>query len=115
MTWRQRIIAAHVSVTSAVSHFARMKSDRYFVWQEEGARDLIANGVHTERAMRGTTDLFTKLDGDPWAAQLEAAFDGDGGIAWQRNGTWYEPETGFIHTEWVWSALDGEAEEPEAG
>lgn len=114
MTWRQRIVAAHVAVTTAVSHFARMKSERYFVWQEEDARDLIADGKHVERAMRGTTDLFTKVDGDPWAAQLEAAFDADDGIAWRRNGTWYEPDTGFIHVEWVWSALDGEAEE-EAG
>ena len=51
MTWYETIIAAHTAVTNAVSHGQRMKSDRYFVWQEDGANDLEANGAHGERAM----------------------------------------------------------------
>ena len=109
MTWREKIVAAHTAVTDAVSHYYRIKSERYFVWQEEAARDLVAEGRHVERAMRGTTDLFTKTDGDPWAGALEAALDA-AGIAWYRNSVQYEQDTGFIHTEWVWEATDGEAE-----
>ena len=35
MTWFECIIAAHTAVTDSVSHGGRMKSKRYFVWQEE--------------------------------------------------------------------------------
>ena len=38
--WAQRIIAAHLAVTDAVSHGGRIQSDRYLVWQEDGANDL---------------------------------------------------------------------------
>ena len=66
MSWQQRIIGAHTAVTNAVSHGQRMQSDRYFVWQEDGANDLEANDGHAERAVTGTTDLFTKQEFDPW-------------------------------------------------
>ena len=46
MTWTDRIVAAHTAVTDQVSHLARMKSDRYFVWQEDGANDLETDGRH---------------------------------------------------------------------
>ena len=39
-TWYERVIAAHRAVTDAVSHAVRLKSDRYFVWQEDGSHDL---------------------------------------------------------------------------
>ena len=105
MSWQDTIIAAHTAVTDAVSHYERLKSDRYFVWQEEGSTDLEAEGRHAERAMRGTTDLFTKIENDPWAEALEESFDGKG-IAWYLNSVQYEEETGFIHTEWVWEMLN---------
>ena len=106
MTWREKIVAAHAAVTNAVSHYYRVKSDRYLVWQEERAEDLVADSRHAERAMRGTTDLYTKIDGDPWADALDAALTAQG-IAWYRNTVQYEPETGLIHTEWVWEVTDG--------
>lgn len=105
MSWQDTIIAAHTAVTDAVSHYEKMKSDRYFVWAEEGAFDLEAEGRHAERAMRGTTDLFTKLEDDPWAGALEESFDGKG-IAWSLNSTQYEEETGFIHIEWTWEVVN---------
>lgn len=108
MTWRDRIIKAHTDVTDAVSHFARLKSDRYFVWQEDGANDLIADGKHIDRAMQGSTDLFTKQDNDPWIAAFEKSLD-ENGAAWSLNSVQYEEDTGFIHYEWVWEVSgDGE-------
>lgn len=71
MTWFECIIAAHTAVTDSVSHGGRMKSKRYFVWQEEAPDDLIADGKHIERAMIGTTDLFTTIEFDPWCEALE--------------------------------------------
>lgn len=104
MSWQQRIIDAHTAVTNAVSHGQRMQSDRYFVWQEDGANDLGANNVHAERAVTGTTDLFTKQEFDPWGEALEESFDA-AGVAWYVNSIQYEEDTGFWHYEWVWEVL----------
>lgn len=101
MPWYDKIIKAHLAVTSEVSHQARLKSDRYFVWQEEDADDLILNNRHAERRMIGTTDLFTKMEFDPWVEGIEKSFD-DFGITWELNSIQYEPETGFTHYEWRW-------------
>ena len=101
MTWQERIVAAHLAVTDAVSHSLRLKSERYFVWQEDGANDLEADGVHAEKSVSGTTDLFTKQEFDPWKEQFEAALDA-AGIAWYLNSIQYEEDTGFTHYEWVW-------------
>lgn len=104
MTWYDKIIAAHVAVTDAVSHSARMKSDRYFVWQEDGAVGLLAEGRHAERVITGTTDLFTKREFDPWAATFEKSLD-ERRIAWRLNMVQYEENTGFYHYEWAWEVV----------
>ena len=105
-TWYERIVAAHLAVTDQVSHAKRLKSDRYFVWQEEGGDDLVANGRHVERGQRGTTDLFTKTEFDPWKGQFETALNA-AGITWYLNSTQYEEDTGFWHYEWVWGVRYG--------
>ena len=102
MTWYEKIINAHVAVTDAVSHGQRLKCDRYFVWQEDGAADLIADNVHIEKSVTGSTDLFTKQEFDPWRESFEASLDAFG-IGWQLNSVQYEPDTGFWHCEWLWS------------
>ena len=104
MTWYERIIAAHRAVTDAVSHAARVKSERYFVWQEDGSNDLAGDNGHGERAVTGTTDLYTKQELDSWADALGESFDAHG-IAWALNSVQYEADTGFYHYEWVWEAL----------
>ena len=107
MRWYEKIIAAHAKVTNAVSHGERLQSDRYFVWQEDGADDFVANGIHTEKAVTGTTDLFTKKEFDPWRDDLEAALDAAEGIAWSLNSVQFEEETGYWHYEWEWTVTDG--------
>ena len=87
-----------------MSHAARVKSERYFVWQEDGSNDLAGDNGHGERAMTGTTDLYTKQELDPWADALGESFDAHG-IAWALNSVQYEADTGFYHYEWVWEAL----------
>ena len=106
-TWFERVIAVHTAVTSAVSHGQRLNSSRYFVWQEEGAEDFEANGRHIERGMRGTTDLFTKTEFDPWAADFETALDAAPDFAWYLNSVQFEHDTGFWHWEWVWAVRYG--------
>lgn len=104
MAWADTIKAAHLAVTDAVSHARRLKSERYFVWQEDGANDLAADGGHAERAVQGTTDLFTKREHDPWADELGEAFTAHG-VAWYLSSVQYEEDTGFFHYEWVWEVL----------
>lgn len=101
MSWQERIIAAHLAVTDAVSHGGRMKSERYFVWQEDGSNDLAANDGHAERAVTGTTDLFTRQEFDPWADALGESLSGHW-IAWTLGSIQYEEDTSFWHYEWVW-------------
>lgn len=101
MTWYERIIAAHVAVTDSVSHAERLTSDRYFVWQEDGRKDLLAGNSHAERAVTGTTDLYTKQTFDPWADELGESLSSHG-IAWQLISIDYEEETEFFHYSWDW-------------
>ncbi len=99
----QRLIAAHLSVTDKVSHSERLSSDRYFVWQEEGNVNIYGgDGGVLERAITGSTDLFTKQEFDNWAGKFEAALT-DADILWYLNSIQYEPETGFYHYEWIWT------------
>lgn len=101
MTWQEKLIAAHTAVTDAVCHGQRMKSSRYFVWQEDGDNDLAAGNGHAERAVTGTTDLFTTREFDPWAEALGESLS-EYGIAWYISSVQFEEDTGFWHTEWVW-------------
>ena len=101
MTWYERIIAAHTAVTDAVSHSERLQSERYFVWQEDGANDLEADGAHVEKAVTGVTDLYTKTEFDPWGDELGESLSSYG-IAWALVLIEYEEETRFYHWSWDW-------------
>ena len=106
MRWYDKLIAAHREVTDAVSHGARMQSEQYFVWQEDGLLGLAANNRFLDGAVSGSTDLFTKTELDPWAEQLGEAMSSHG-IAWSLRDVQYEPETGFWHYTWDWEVTDG--------
>lgn len=99
--WARTIIRAHRDVTEAVSHGGRLRSDRYFVWQEDGRNDHLADNGHDEICVTGATDLFTKREFDPWADQIEEAFDARG-ISWRKVDVLFEPNTGFWHHVWEW-------------
>lgn len=102
-SWAQTVIKAHTAVTDKVSHGGRLKSDRYFVWIEGADNDACADNGHVDVAVRGTTDLFTKKEFDPWCRQLEASFDAYG-ISWQRVDVLFEDDTDFWHYVWDWEA-----------
>ena len=104
MTWYERIVQAHRDVTDQVSHWERLKSNRYFVWQEDGRNDLLADGIHAEGAVTGTTDLYTQQEFDPWVEALQESFEVHG-ISWYLNSVQYEEDTGFTHYEWVWEVM----------
>lgn len=99
--WARKLITAMTSVTEAVSHRKRLKSTRYFVWQEDGANDLSADGGHAESAVTGSLDLYTKLEFDPWVSEMGTALT-DAGIAWALVSVEVEEDTGFTHYSWDW-------------
>ena len=101
--WQDRIIAAHTEVAGEnVSHMQRLKSRRYFVWQEDGFDDLEASGRHIEKAVTGSTDLFTPQEFDPWVDALGESLSSHC-IAWRLNSIQYEQETRLFHYEWTWT------------
>lgn len=104
MAWYDTIIAAHAAVTDAVSHGQRLKSSRYFVWQEDGTNDLEADNRHAEGAVTGTTDLFTKQEFDPWAEAIGQSLS-EHGVAWALNSVQFEEDTRFWHYEWTWEVV----------
>lgn len=99
--WAQTIIDAHLAVTDSVSHTERLNSERYFVWQEDSGNDQDADDGHAETAMTGATDLYSKIEFDPWAEALGESLSSFG-ISWSFVGCEYEEETGFYHWSWDW-------------
>lgn len=105
MTWFEKIKAVHLAVTNRVGHRKHLKGDRYFVWQEDGVYGFYAGGKRYEHAVTGTTDLYTKLEYDPWVDAFEAALNAAEDIVWDMESIQYEPETGYTHYEWAWEVL----------
>ena len=103
--WYERIVEAHLKVTEAVSHGHRMKSERYFVWQEDGRDDFCGDNAHVISVVTGVTDFFTKVEFDPWAKELETALS-EAGIAWELVAVELEEDSGFWHYSWDWSVID---------
>ena len=103
--WAQTIIDALTSVAGAsVSHTERLKSERYIVWQEDGAKDLSANNRHAEKVVTGSADLYTKQEFDPWGDAVGEAFDAYG-VAWSLESVVLEDDTGLYHWSWDWEAM----------
>ena len=74
------------------------------VYAEDGANDFEAGNHHTERAVQGTVDYFTRDDSGAPQAIIEAALDSCG-CAWYLNSVQFEQDTGFIHYEWVFEVV----------
>lgn len=104
MKWYEKIIQAHLAVTDSVSHIRHLSGDRYFVWQEDGEQVLMASNNHAERAMDGSTDLYTKQEFDPWVEELGEVF-AKAGISYSYSFIEYEEDTGFYHHSWDWEVL----------
>lgn len=98
------MIALHTAVTTSVSHAARIKSERYFCWQEDSRDDLISDGKHTEKKIIGITDLFTKLEFDEWFDLFEQSLDASR-VEWQFISTTFDENTKTWHHQWQWAVI----------
>jgi len=70
------------------------------VYAEDGANDLYADGIHSEKVIQGTVDYYTRDDSGAPQTTIEAALN-TGEIAWYLNSIQFEEDTGFIHYEWI--------------
>lgn len=100
----ERIRDLLIPVTDFVFHYVSAPNSvpPYIVWAEDGDNDLTADDHHSEKALTGTIDLYTKQENDPVKDGIEQALE-SGGVAWYFNSSQYENETGLLHFEWVWS------------
>lgn len=112
--WASTIINAHLAAaaevaargggTVDVSHAERLKSRRYFVWEEDDSNDLNADNGHDEQAVNGYTDLFTEVEFDPTVQELGHSFDA-AGISWEYTGASWEKDTRLFHHSWEWEVI----------
>lgn len=89
-----------------VDHFeARGRKDRYIVWSEDGQSDAAyGDGRMAGQTLTGTVDLYTKTEYDRAFACVQAALNGLG-LGWRLNSIQREPDTKYIHYEWVWEGV----------
>ena len=120
------LIQALEATGYAFAHFgwSRAPEGDYGVYAEDGANDLIAGNRHVERCVEGTVDYFTRAvdatvayqaDGQvyaatdgvyAWADRLPAKTAIENALeaarcAWYLNSIQFEPDTGYVHLEWV--------------
>jgi len=78
----------------------RVPSGDHIVYAEDAPDDLVANGLHAERATTGTVDLFTRTYDGTTAARVEAALEGLPHVAWEQLDPIYEDDTEYVHYIW---------------
>lgn len=102
----QPLKAALAALTENCFHYVAGSNTipSYIVWQEDGDNDLVADDHHSERAITGTVDLYTKQENDPLYDSIPQAFESVG-ASWYFNSFQYETETGLLHFEWVFEVM----------
>lgn len=90
----------------------------YIVFAPDGANDFNADGVHSEKAVTGTIDLYMSRDNEQTVDDIEEALDSlQAGhtFVWYLNSVQYEtsagaPSSGYsglVHYEWVFEGGGG--------
>ena len=70
------------------------------------APSLNASGVKADRALEGSTDLFSLMrDGAGWVPLITGALTKHCGSSWSLNSHTYERETGLFHWEWTFQVM----------
>lgn len=88
-----------------VFHYWRpAPSTRYCIWQEynEGI-SLDADNHKREQAVSGTVDLYTNVEYDPFADEIQEALNSIDVCRWEYEGSVFENETNLIHHSWTWT------------
>lgn len=93
----------------AVYHYqrpAREDLKRYVIWAEDGEADSqMVNNHKAQQQIRGTVDLYTAAEFDPWADRIQEQLDTAPGVTWTLESVQYEDATGLIHFEWTFTVI----------
>lgn len=95
--------AALGSMTNPVpcSHyFHSVTAAPFVIWQEDSDNSQRADNIVQEQAIRGTVDLYSRVEYDP-AIDVVQNFLNNYGASWFLNSVQFEDETNLIHHEWV--------------
>lgn len=102
-------LAQDLQALGMMQHYAwapAPASGDYGVWSEDGVNDFEADGVHAERAVTGTIDLFCRSDASTSPAAVESVLRSQPCCAWSLNSIQFEEETGLIHYEWIYNVVE---------
>lgn len=77
----------------------------YGIYAEDGANDFESDGQHSELALTGTVDYFTRDDSGAPKATVEDALRSVWNCVWYMNSVQFEQDTGYIHYEWVFEVV----------
>lgn len=97
----KKVRDALLTTTSNIGHYEFLgHADQYVVWGEDGESTSIYhdNGKYIQ-VITGTIDLFTKIEFDPLADQIQSSLSSEG-IPYTLESVQYEDETQYIHYEW---------------
>lgn len=78
------------------------KGDRYIVWQEEGESDsLFLDNQHDEIVLKGSLDIYTKVEFDDLVDEVIDLFNGNG-VPFNIINIEYETNSNYIHYSFDW-------------
>lgn len=78
------------------------KGDRYIVWQEEGESDsLFLDNQHDEIVIKGSLDIYTKVEFDDLVDEVIDLFNGNG-VPFNIINIEYETNSSYIHYSFDW-------------
>lgn len=80
---------------------ARERKQDHGVYAEDGARAHWSDNHMEGQTTEGTVDYFTRDTSGTPRAVIEAALNGVETCSWYLNSVQLDPDTGFIHYEWV--------------
>jgi len=89
-------------------HYDALKqTDKYIVWAEDNElRQLKGNNKVITQVIQGTLDYFTKKEFDTNVDRIQNLFNAHE-IPFRLNLIDNEPDTGYIHYEWIWEVANG--------
>lgn len=98
--------ALHDAMPAPMHHYGASKpAVPYGVWAEDQDVSPGADNVRSTIILAGTTDYYTKTDGDANVDAIQAVFDAAGWISAQISSVQYEDDNGLLHYEWTWEAV----------
>lgn len=77
------------------------KGDRYIVWQEEESDSLFLDNQHDEIVIKGSLDIYTKIEFDDLVDEIIDLFNANG-ISFNIINIEYETNSSYIHYSFDW-------------